>query len=64
LIIIASDRVILLLKSVHKRCPGGYGGKHARFLHGSLLTMGFPLIFDMGNHFKEGKVIFSLSKKL
>ena len=55
LIIIASDRLILLLKSILKRFLGGYGGKHARFLHGSLLIVGFPPIFDMGNRFKEGK---------
>ena len=54
LIIIDSNRVILLLKSIHKRCLGGYGGKHARFLHGFFLTVGFPPIFDMGNNFKEG----------
>ena len=49
------NRVILLLKSVHKIFLGGYGGKHARFLYGGFLTVGFPPIFDMGNNFKEGK---------
>ena len=55
LIIIASNKVILLLQSIHKKCPSGYGGKHTRFLHGCLLTVGFPPIFDMGNKFKDGK---------
>ena len=64
LIIIAFDRVILLLKSIHKRFPGGYGGKHARFLHGSFLTVGFPPIVDMGTDLRREKVIFSLSEKL
>ena len=55
LIIIASDRVILLLKSILKICLGGYVGKHASFLCGCFLTVGFSPIFDMGNSFKEGK---------
>jgi hypothetical protein len=55
LIIIASDRVILLLKGIHKRCLGGYSGKHVRFIRGSFLTVGFPPMFDIGNSFKEGK---------
>ena len=63
LVFIVSYRVILPLKSVHKRCPSGLGPKHFRFLCEGLITVSLPPIFDMRDNLKEGKSdIFSIEK--
>ena len=63
MVFIVFDRVILPLKSVHKRCPSGFGPKHLRFLFGGLFIVSLPLIFDMGDNLKEGESdIFTIRK--
>jgi hypothetical protein len=65
LVIIASNRVEILLEGIHKGYPGGFSPKWHRFIHRVPLPITFPPIFDMGKGFKEHKGdIFTIRKIL
>jgi hypothetical protein len=63
LVIIVSNRVILLLDGIHKRVPSGIDPKYSRILCGFFLTVSLPPMFDKGECFKECKGdIFPIGK--
>ena len=55
LVLIAPLGVILFLDAVSEWIPSGCGQEQRGFPFVLLLTVGFPLVFDMGGGFKECK---------
>jgi hypothetical protein len=53
LVLIVSNKVILFLYHIHKKIPSGIDPIYFRLLCGTLLPISFPLMFDMGERFKE-----------
>jgi hypothetical protein len=53
LVLIVTNRVILLLYYVHKKIPSGLGPIYSRLLCGNFLPVSFPPMFDMREIFKE-----------
>jgi hypothetical protein len=45
--------VVLLLDRIHKKIPSGLDPIYSRFLCGTLLTVSFPPMFDMGESLEE-----------
>lgn len=63
LLIVASNKVVLLSEGIKKICPSGFSSKHFELLYDMLLTLSLPPIFDTGNNLKECKGdIFSIWK--
>jgi len=63
LVIIASDRVELLLQNIHKGWIGGISSKWHRFIYGVPILITFPSIFDMGKRFKDHETEFFTVRK-
>jgi hypothetical protein len=53
LVLIVSNRVILLLYRIHKKISSGINPIYFRLLYGTLLPISFPPMFDLGESFKE-----------
>jgi hypothetical protein len=53
LVFIVTNRVILFLDRIHKKIPSGLNPIYFRLLHGTLLPISFPPMFDMGESLKE-----------
>jgi hypothetical protein len=62
LVIIVSNRVVLLLEGIEKSQPSGFGPKNCRLI--SEITISFPPIFDMGKGFKECEGDFTVGNIL
>ena len=55
LVIIVSNRVILLLEHIHTKLPSVFGPKCSKILCEFFLLVSFPPMFDMGDSLKECK---------
>jgi hypothetical protein len=53
LVLIAPQRIILFLDGVSEIIPSGYGRELRGFLLILFLTIGFPLVLDMGGSFEQ-----------
>jgi hypothetical protein len=53
LVLIVSNRVILLLYRIHKEIPSQLDPIYYRLLCGNFLPGSFPPMFNMGENFKE-----------
>jgi hypothetical protein len=63
LVLVASNRVVLLFNGIPKGIPCGGDRKYCRFLYGPLLRVSIPPIFNMGDDLEECKSnIFHLKK--
>jgi hypothetical protein len=52
LVLIAPHGIILFLDGVSERIPSGYDREQEGFLLVLFLTVGFPLVLDMGGDFE------------
>jgi hypothetical protein len=64
LVIIITNRVILLLDHIHKKISSGIDPIYSRLLCGNFLPESFPPMFDMGEIFKEDKGHIFLVRKI
>jgi hypothetical protein len=55
LVVIVTNKVILLLDRIHKKFPSGLDPIYSGFLYGTFLLASFPPMFDMGESLKECK---------
>jgi hypothetical protein len=55
LVIVVSNRVILLLDYIQKRVPSGIGPKYSRLLCGVFITVSLPPMLDRRDILKEHK---------
>jgi hypothetical protein len=64
LVIIVTNRVILLTDYIHKKIPSGLNPIFSRLLCGTLLQVSFQPMFDMGEILKECEGDIFLVKKI
>jgi fucose permease len=53
LVFIIINKIVLFFDRIHKKIPSGLGPIYSIFLCGTLLTVIFPPIFDMGESLEE-----------
>jgi hypothetical protein len=53
LVVIVTNRVILILDHIHKKISSGLDPIYSRILYGTFLLVSFPLMFYMGERVRE-----------
>jgi hypothetical protein len=55
--------IVMLFDRIHEKIPSGLDPIYSKFLCGTLLSISFPPMFDMGESLEESEGDFSMSKK-